>query len=83
MNQRDLADEIFKLAPDVGRNVEMLWAVVTGINAGPPSTLTIRLFGSTVDVPGVRHARSYTPNLGDTVYGRIVSTDYLVEGALA
>lgn len=61
----------------------MLWAIVTGVDAGPPATVTIRAHGSEVDIPGVRYVAGYSPAAEDIVYGRIVGTDFLVEGKLA
>lgn len=78
---RAIADKL--LPDDTGQNVEMLWAVVEDIDAGPPATVTITVGGSTTEIPGVRYAASYAPTVGDVVYGRIVDTDYLVEGKLA
>lgn len=80
---RALADQLLAKRDTTGQPVEMLWATVTAVVSGPPKTVTIQPFGSDTSIPGVRYAESYTPTNGDVVYGRIVGTDYLVEGTLA
>lgn len=79
---RELADFILGLQADPATTVDMFWGQVQSIQSGPAS-LTIRIGASTVDIPGVRYSASYTPTRFDTVYGRKMGTDYLVEGTIA
>jgi hypothetical protein len=80
---RRLADTILKgQAKNLPNNVTMLWAVVAAVHTSP-HTVDLNIFGSSVTVTGVRYDATYSPTVGDVVYGRIIGTDLLVEGKLA
>lgn len=70
-----------KLLPTGGRP-EMFWATVTATHSNPP-TVDVKIGGSDATVPNLRYDRSYTPAVGDTVYGFSVDKDYFVAGARA
>lgn len=80
---RKLADQLFDMLPDPVAIMRPLWAVVKATQTGPPHTVVIQITGATTLVSGVRYNATYTPTIGDTVYGRIAGTDMLVEGKCA
>lgn len=79
---RALADQLTQLTPDPATNVRGFWATVTGITSSPNGVI-IKISSSGATIYGVRYDSKYTPTVNDTVYGRIVGTDFLVEGKLA
>jgi hypothetical protein len=58
------------------------YAVVVSIQLGSPTTLTVQVSGSTVDVPAVRFATSYSPVVGQTVVCDNVNGDLVVAYSL-
>lgn len=62
------------------------WGVIATHTSGP-NRVTVKLFGSSVAVGPCLYASTYSPTVGDTVYGRMTmgptGPDYLVEGKTA
>lgn len=77
-----LVQQILGLAPDPLDVVKPFWAKVQAVNSGPAS-VNIRINGSSTVISGVRYAATYSPTVGDTVYGRLMGTDPLVDGKAA
>lgn len=70
-----------KIAPKVDGPAVMFWAVVSAVNT-TAHTVTITR-GTTTAIPGVHYDKSYTPTVGDTVWGLSVGGDQLVCGVIA
>jgi hypothetical protein len=61
-----------------------LWGVIDTVHTGPPSTLDVRISGSTVVTPGLRYRDNiYTPTAGQVVEVVREGRDLVVVGRLA
>ena len=78
----DLAEVLAQRTVEAGPVTTLRQAVVTDVD-GATSTITVRLGGSTVDVPGVRYLASYSPTVSDRVMVLRAGGDLLVLGDLA
>lgn len=97
---RELADTVIhesnKPIPSVSK-LESVWGIVDSIAAGPPKSLSIFLGGSTFtldpvthlpvtgSIRGIKFIASYTPAIGDTVFGLRTGTnisDVVILGAM-
>lgn len=63
---RDLAAELNK-PPLAFEPSDARKGVIVSVQGGPPPSVTVRMSGSTVQIPGVVYLRSYRPVVGDTV----------------
>jgi len=98
---RKLADSMVhesnKPIPSVSK-LESVWGIVDSIQAGPPKSLSVFLGGSTFtldpvthrpvagSIRGIKFIASYTPAVGDTVFGMRTGTnisDVVILGAMA
>lgn len=61
----------------------IVWGVVNTVVAGPPKSLTITFLGGGTRVTGIRYAKTYTPTVGDNVFGLAWGPDIVIIGALA
>ena len=83
---RKLADAIVASANKPITNApqdRMTWAVVVSVDATIPNpTLTLRIAGAATTSGGIAYISSYSPRVGDTVYGAWYGSDLVVLGSI-
>lgn len=80
-------DEIIKIDKKAAGShfppYKLVWGTVTAIDAGPPSTLTVKLLGSSTTVSRIRYLSGYFPTVGDEVVGKKYGKDLVILCTLA
>lgn len=81
-NLRDLAA---RLAPPRERTPVPAYrqAVVEAVSAGPPASISVRIGGEGVVIPGVRYAHTLAPAAGQTVWVLVLGKDMMATHRLA
>ena len=83
MSTRDLAQALKSNIGPQGVVGGDWWGVVTGVNTGPPKTVTCTINGTT-SVVSCRYLAAYSPTVSDVVVGRRdTEGDYWAHGKLA
>lgn len=83
---RQVADSIVRAAAKPtpsNPTLRMVWASVVSIQTTPHNSLTIKVQGASTTTAGIRYDASYSPTVGDTVWGLWNGADLVVLGKLA